>query len=310
MSPAIVLPAVALADGASPVTSADTLLAIDFDNVYAPLLREPYGLTRREARETAFRVIDSFRDHLAEAGHRVVGARAFADWSFLGEAQRPLSLAGISPVYVPAQRDKSSADIALSLDVLSTVLTDRRVRHVAIVGGDRDYLPIAMRLREAGRALTVAALASCIGKDIRAFIRGWSDAAMVELDQWIGRSEHGGEDSGVFRKPQETELEVAGSATSGDGVELQELTWTAQHVALVDMMQAFMNERGVTEIYLGPFHRYLRDQSRLGERLDRQMRNLLGNLEAMGIVRVEERLGRKGTFAVAHLCAERVPVGV
>lgn len=296
-----------------------TILAVDYENVYQTLGRAPFNFVRGDAREKTLDLLAALRQQLAATGHEIAMARAFADWEAVRYAQRPLALTGIEPMYVAAQREKSSADIALSLDVLAAVLGDDRIGHVALVGGDRDYLPLAQQLRSARRTMTIAALACTLPADLRTFMADWPGATVVELDQWVG-SEEGKDrrDRGGHSQRDDSEDPVGLDASdetpptepsvAPNVIEPGRIVWTPEHDGLARSMIAFMESRGFDELHVGPFFRYLRDQEPVGPHRGADPGRLLDDLKAMGLVEVETRPGRNGfTFSVARLHQDRLP---
>lgn len=302
---------------------ARVFLAIDFENLYRPLGNPPFEASRGEAREATFDLLAAFRAELEEAGHEVAVARGFADWEAMPRGvQRTLSLMGIEPVYVAAQPQKSSADQALALDVLRRVLLDRDLDHVAIIGGDRDFMPMLAELRLLGRSVTIAALASSIGADVRTLVANWPKASIVELDSRV-------------RLPMKEALEASGVSRTTPMQDSQALEpkaertlprtttellaplaappspqfeWTHEHAKLVRAMTEFMAARGYTEVYLRPFFDHLKDKAPFGPHDSTNPHRTLDDLKAMGIVDIEQRPSRNGfTFAVATLNESSLP---
>lgn len=87
----------------------------------------------------------------------VVVARLYADFSspafaaWLGLAHR----SSLQPVFQPSGgKGKNSADIALTIDAMDILLTTP-IESFLLVSNDRDFVPLATRLRAAGRRVYV-----------------------------------------------------------------------------------------------------------------------------------------------------------
>jgi hypothetical protein len=302
---------------------ARVFLAVDFENLYRPLGNPPFEANRGDARDATLGLLAEFRAELEQAGHEIAVARVFADWEAMPRgAQRTLSLMGIEPVYVAAQPQKSSADQALALDVLRRVLLDRDLDHVAIIGGDRDFMPMLAELRLLGRSVTIAALASSIGADVRTLVANWPKASIVELDSRVrlpimeALEASGASRASPMQDSQAPEPEVAQTprpATTEQWAPLAsppapQFEWTPEHAKLVRAMTEFMAARGYTEVYLRPFFDHLKDKAPFGPRDSTNPHRTLDDLKAMGIVDIEQRPSRNGfTFAVATLNESSLP---
>jgi hypothetical protein len=131
------------------------VVLVDFENLVWGLKRE-FRLADPDCVDLAVGALRGLRRTLT-MGQRIIIGRAYADWRPRGltGALQPLSLMGLHPEYVFAKCGKGSTDLALSLDAQEILLTRLEIERFVIVGGDRDYLAVARRILERGRAITV-----------------------------------------------------------------------------------------------------------------------------------------------------------
>jgi len=128
-------------------------LFVDFENLVLGLHQAGYP----DPRDRALEMLTRLRERFEAEGVSILLGRAYADWDVPGleEASHALHLAGFLPQYVHRARGKNSADLELSLAALEVLLTREDIGVFALVGGDRDYIPVARRIRERGRRVCV-----------------------------------------------------------------------------------------------------------------------------------------------------------
>jgi hypothetical protein len=143
-------------------------LFVDFENILRPV-EERVG--SEVGTDETVRILGGLIRAIEEAGRGTSSIRvrrAYADWESMEEGlQANLSLMNIKPQYVLAKTGKSSADLALSLDLLETLLTRPEVDAFVIVGGDRDYIPIVSRVMEKGKDIFIASLPGSVSGDLQ-----------------------------------------------------------------------------------------------------------------------------------------------
>ncbi len=155
---------------------------VDFENVYNAI-KERRGTVGGDLTDLSIRVLVQLRDELGKKhALRLLLGRAYADWTWLGEAMSSLALLSIQPIYVLAKPGKNSADLELSLDMQEALLTREDVEHYVLVGGDRDYIPIVRRLLEKDKRVLVAAFNSAMSGDLRTIV---GNQMFIALDSFL-----------------------------------------------------------------------------------------------------------------------------
>lgn len=81
--------------------------------------------------------------------------RAYCNWQFFGRYRDALLQAGMELIqmFPPGQSSKNGADIRLCLDAAEDIARFPHIGTVLIVGGDSDFMPLAQKLKAAGRML-------------------------------------------------------------------------------------------------------------------------------------------------------------
>lgn len=291
-------------------------LFVDFENVFYGLVGEPLSLTRDAALSATMDVLTKLRQQLREQGYALVVERSYSDWEKMPEsAQRQLQISGVLPRFVDARIDKNTADIELSLDVLHHILTRRELKHLVLVGGDRDYLPILRRLKEEQRHVIVCALKKSLSGDIREFVGQYVGASIIELDSLV--------DFGQYpRQDRQTVATNAAPRTTGNGTHAPlaapfpappprppppPLRFDPSasydiHEAYLRAMQRFMQAHKYKELHLGPFFRWLTTSNIFPTESSTRLRQIFDELQRLGAVRIEQRdTGQGYGFSVASL---------
>ena len=273
-------------------------LFIDFENVFFALLNGDYQLKREAALSASMDGVAELRKRLRDQGIGLVVERSYADWEQLPTtAQRQLQIAGVLPRFTDSRRDKSTADIELSLDILQVVLTRPELEHVTLVGGDRDYLPILRRLKESDRRITVCSLRPCLSGDVREFVSNSPKASIIELDDVLdlkGRAAPPNLELSKSESPSQPRHRIPSPAR-----QIEPNEWHERYVA---SMLRFMHERKFREVYLGPFIRWLQAEKVFELVSGNELRKIFDELQAMGAVHVEERdTGQGYAFSVASV---------
>ncbi|MEM3851884.1 MAG: NYN domain-containing protein [Methanomassiliicoccales archaeon] len=141
---------------------------IDLENFYFSLTNT-YGLSYDEASSACIAITDSTLE-LLEKRHDVIIRQAFADWSNLSEVKKELQKMGVRIIDVLSTEYKNSADIELSLAVQEVILTRPDIETVAILAGDRDYMPVALRARERGKTLYFIGFRETLSGDLKKLV--------------------------------------------------------------------------------------------------------------------------------------------
>jgi hypothetical protein len=286
-------------------------LFVDFENVYWGLVHAPVSLTRESALTATMDALSKLRRDLREKNTALVVERAYADFEELPDgAARTLQLSGLLPRYVHGRAGKSTADIEMSLDVQHYILTQQSLAEVVLVGGDRDYLPILHRLKEARRRVSVCALKSSLAGDVRAFVENYMGASIIELDQLVTLSSYKREGEVAVLRPAQPEAAIRSSTpTSAIAPRLSKPTATSSGNGDADLREAylramfrFMKERGHKEVHLGPFNRWVREADLFPNESTWRLNKLPDELEQLGAIHIESRdTGQGYGFSVVRL---------
>ena len=145
-------------------------LFIDFDNIYVPLI-ELYGYRDSDAQEKAIKIINRTLFHIEKKlGILPIIRKAIADWTSYPDVPNELYTMGIKVVHVKSMRGKNSADIELSLSLQDILLTRKEIETLIVLAGDRDYLPIAQRVKERARSIMFYSFEKCLSGDIKQLV--------------------------------------------------------------------------------------------------------------------------------------------
>ncbi|MCD6498476.1 MAG: NYN domain-containing protein [Deltaproteobacteria bacterium] len=143
-------------------------LFVDFENIFLAfrdVVTRPLEMT--------LHVLTTLRDELElEHGVDVVFGRAYGSWEYgaTRDALSHLSLLGIVPQYVLSRPQKSSADLKLSIDLMEVLLTRSDISAFIIAGGDRDYMPIAEKIKEQAKTILVVSPGQATSGDLIALV--------------------------------------------------------------------------------------------------------------------------------------------
>lgn len=95
---------------------------------------------------------------------------AFADWSNFPYAGRELFPMGVRTLNIKSTYYKNSADIELCLSLQEVMLTRDDIDVFFVIAGDRDYMPIAMRVMERAKEIYFISFEACIAKDLKQLV--------------------------------------------------------------------------------------------------------------------------------------------
>ena len=129
----------------------------DFENLHASLWEtrqdEPY--TRNDNR---FKVQEPLIDvqavvAMAATLGPIAIHRAYCNWQYFGRYRDVLlhNAVDLVQLFPPGGTAKNGADIRLSLDAMEDLGRFPHIGTVVVVGGDSDFMPLAQKIRAAGR---------------------------------------------------------------------------------------------------------------------------------------------------------------
>lgn len=124
-----------------------------------------------EAGKAAFPVdVPRVLTRLREEG-RLVLARAYADWSALPARDhvRTLQQYAVEMVMLPTdQRQKNTADIQMVVDALELTILPDAPDVIALVAGDRDFVPLVQRIKRYGKTVIGMGLRGSTSRSLEA----------------------------------------------------------------------------------------------------------------------------------------------
>lgn len=118
-------------------------------------------------------------DQVSEFG-RIIVKRAYADWSAAGNKRDEILELGIEPIHLyHGTKTKNSSDIRLVIDAID-LLYQVNVDSFVIVSADSDFVPLAIRLRAAGKTVIGAGRRSAAASSLV-----MSSDRYIDLDQAV-----------------------------------------------------------------------------------------------------------------------------
>jgi hypothetical protein len=142
--------------------SANRTVAIywDFENLHAGLVEAKYGDGAYAKQDNRFKPQEPLVDvqavaELAASFGPVAINRAYGNWQFFGRYRDALlqSAVELIQLFPPGAAAKNGADIKLCLDATEDLGRFAHIGIVIVVGGDSDFMPVAQKIKAAGRTL-------------------------------------------------------------------------------------------------------------------------------------------------------------
>ena len=131
----------------------------DFENIHASLFdakngRGAYGKQSRFAPQDVLVDVQAVYDFAATYGNISIN-KAYCHWQWYGKYRQALLKTAVELVQIfpPGASAKNGADIKLSLDALDDVLRFPHITSVVVIGGDSDFIPLAQKIKAAGKEL-------------------------------------------------------------------------------------------------------------------------------------------------------------
>ena len=132
----------------------------DFENLHAGLIEAKYGEGAYAKQDNRFKAQEPMVDvqavvELAASFGPVAINRAYCNWQFFGRYRDALlqNAVELIQLFPPGASAKNGADIKLCLDAAEDINRFRHIGTVVIVGGDSDFMPVAQKIKAAGRTL-------------------------------------------------------------------------------------------------------------------------------------------------------------
>jgi hypothetical protein len=248
------------------------VLFIDFENLHAVASRQ--GL-RQYADEFVSELIETVRVFVKgnyDADVRL--ARAYADFGELrgngSFIQRALYYQGCEPVYVPSLIQANAIEVRLTVDIMETLAGRDDIGLVAIATGDRPYIPLVKNIVSRG----YDAIVVC-----QQIPQGVEDHLLAPRPVYFEASEL-----------LHTQVSAADSLSPTDVPALTAMDYSEIDddtvINTLEILEEHFGQYG--EVYLTPLLRKLSEELE-GDDLD--PKQLVGELEEAGAVRLEKRKG-------------------
>jgi uncharacterized LabA/DUF88 family protein len=132
----------------------------DFENLHASLIEEAFGDGTYAIPDRRFKVQEPLVNvqavlELAASFGPVAINRAYCNWQYFGRYRDALLQGAIELIqmFPPGGSAKNGADIKLCLDAAEDISRFGHIGTVLIVGGDSDFMPVAQKIKAAGRRL-------------------------------------------------------------------------------------------------------------------------------------------------------------
>jgi len=130
----------------------------DFENLHAGLMEVKYGDGAYAKQDNRFKVQEAVIDvqALVELGASfgpVAINRAYGNWQYFGRYRDALlqSAVELIQLFPPGPSAKNGADIKLCLDATEDISRFAHIGTVTIISGDSDFMPVAQKIKAAGR---------------------------------------------------------------------------------------------------------------------------------------------------------------
>lgn len=132
----------------------------DFENLHAALIEGKYGEGTYSKQDNRFKAQEPLVDvqaivELCSSFGTVAINRAYCNWQFFGRYRDALLQGSVELIqlFPPGASAKNGADIKLCLDAAEDISRFSHIRTVIIIGGDSDFMPVAQKIKAAGRTL-------------------------------------------------------------------------------------------------------------------------------------------------------------
>ncbi len=132
----------------------------DFENLHAGLAEAKFGEGFYGRTDMRFKPQEPLIDiqavvELAASFGPVAINRAYCNWQFFGRYRDALLQGGVELIqlFSPGASAKNGADIKLCLDATEDMSRFDHIGTIIVVGGDSDFMPVAQKIKAAGRVL-------------------------------------------------------------------------------------------------------------------------------------------------------------
>ena len=132
----------------------------DFENIHASLYDAAngsggYGRAQNRRRQQDLLVdVQALYDFATTYGNVAIN-KAYCNWQWYAKYRHSLLRCAVEliQIFPPGVGAKNGADIKLSLDAIEDVLRFPHISSIIVVGGDSDFIPLAQKIKAAGKDL-------------------------------------------------------------------------------------------------------------------------------------------------------------
>lgn len=316
------------------VTGAHAAVFLDYENILYHLKKE--YLDPPQVTDVIAEILRNLREHLSEHYKLdVIIFKAYADFERMASALGSLYLMGIDTHNVLGTDHKNAADMRLCIDLMEVLYTRPDIQHFVLVAGDRDYIPIVQQLRRQARQVTAVAFRQTVSGDLLQIL---GKDNLLDADRFIKEEKRkellmhktaavnsmGLKVVGKIelpepkKRPETAQPPVQTEAAKPAAVPVRKparptpaYTEPAEEFSNVKPLERkpaqecleklleFATTRGLREVWLSPFLRFLTDEMPL--LADYERKELVNTLRIFGAIRVEKRIGETFDYSVIHL---------
>jgi uncharacterized LabA/DUF88 family protein len=276
----------------------------DFENIYNTLAQEvddgredPVGDV--QALDDSVEILSALRERLRERNCVMAIGRSYADFDRLGgDAQSQLQLLAFEPRFMLGDKQKSTADILLSIDAIEMLHTRPELDMFVIVGGHRGFLPVVRRLREHMKRVILVGFEKSTSGDLRQVVGDDNFIAAETLlpEPLLPEPLPAAEDNGRHRHlpSHDHDDEGEGLAPEADTPSDDETLETCME----ELLTAYYQYGGKT-VWLTPFLRMLNEKFPYLD--NRGRKRLVEDLQARNAIRIDKVEGDPYPYSVVEI---------
>lgn len=132
----------------------------DFENIHASLYDAKqgsggYGRMQNRGKQQDLLVdVQALYDFATTYGNVAIN-KAYCNWQWFAKYRHSLLKCAVEliQIFPPGASAKNGADIKLSLDAVEDVLRFPHITSILVIGGDSDFIPLAQKIKAAGKDL-------------------------------------------------------------------------------------------------------------------------------------------------------------
>jgi uncharacterized LabA/DUF88 family protein len=269
----------------------------DFENIYYTLAQEvddgrddPMGDV--QALDDSVEVLSALRERLRERNCVMAIGRSYADFDRLGgDAQSQLQLLAFEPRFMLGDKQKSTADILLSIDAIEMLHTRPELDMFVIVGGHRGFLPVVRRLREHMKRVILVGFEKTTSGDLRQVV---GEENFIAAESLLPEPVSVGEENGHHHIPADDREDGGETGPEADAPSDDETLETCME----ELLGAYYQYGGKT-VWLTPFLRMLNEKFPYLD--NRGRKRLVEDLQARNAIRIDKVEGDPYPYSVVEI---------